>query len=70
MFEGVSADTCAGKFALMSIGNKRTVKRAHPVNEDPHWGEDSKKLKFIIPPVLPTYLLLTIVEIPLPHYDG
>ena len=36
MFEGDSADTCAGKFPLMSMGGRANVKRAQPVSEDPH----------------------------------
>ena len=36
MFECDSADTCAGKFPLVSMGDERTVKRAQTVSEDPH----------------------------------
>ena len=36
MFEGDSADTCAGKFPLVSMGGERTVKRAQTGSEDPH----------------------------------
>jgi hypothetical protein len=33
---GESADTCTGKFPLVSMGDERTVKRAQTVSEDPH----------------------------------
>ena len=36
MFGGDSADTCAGKFPLMLMGDKRTVKHVQTVSEDPH----------------------------------
>ena len=32
MFEGDSADMCAGKFPLVSMGDEQTVKRAQTVN--------------------------------------
>ena len=35
MFEGDSADMCAGKFPVMLMGDERTVKRAQTVSEDP-----------------------------------
>jgi hypothetical protein len=34
VFEGDSADTCARKFPLVSMGGR--VKRAQTVSEDPH----------------------------------
>ena len=36
VFEGDSADMCAGKFTLVSMGDERTVKRAETVSEGPH----------------------------------
>ena len=36
MFEGYSADTCAGKFPLMSMGGRAIVKRAQMSSEGPH----------------------------------
>ena len=45
MFGGDSADTCAGKFPLMLMGDERTVKRAQTVSEDPHRRE-RKFLRF------------------------
>ena len=39
MFEGDSADMCAGKFPLMSMGDERTAKRAQTGSEDPHQRE-------------------------------
>ena len=36
MFEGDSADTCAGKFPLMSMGAKRRVSRAQTRERGPH----------------------------------
>ena len=35
MFEGDSADMCAGKFTIMLMEDERTVKRAQTVSEDP-----------------------------------
>ena len=43
MFEGDSADMCAGKFPLMLIGG--TVKCAQTVSEDPHRRERKFYLK-------------------------
>ena len=44
MFEGDSADTCARKFPLMLMGDKRTVKRVQMGSEDPH----RRERKFIL----------------------
>jgi hypothetical protein len=57
MFEGDSADMCAGKFPLMLLEDKRTVKCAQKVSEDPHrcerkfningsWNQNLSILKF------------------------
>ena len=35
MFEGDSADTCAGKFPLVSMGGKRRVSRAQTREREP-----------------------------------
>jgi hypothetical protein len=45
MFEGDSADTSAGKFPLVSMGDERTVKRAQTGSEDPHRRE--RKFSFL-----------------------
>ena len=37
MFEGDSADTCAGKFPLMSMGAECRVSRAQTRERGPHW---------------------------------
>jgi hypothetical protein len=36
MFEGNSADMCAGKFPLMLMGGQANGQRAQTVSEDPH----------------------------------
>jgi hypothetical protein len=39
VFKDDSADMCAGKFPLVSMGDERTVKRAQTLCEDPHQRE-------------------------------
>ena len=39
MFEGDFADTCTKNVRSSSLWDKRTVKRAQTVSEDPHWLE-------------------------------
>jgi hypothetical protein len=36
LFKGDSAEMCAGKFSLVSMGGQRMVKRAHMVSANPH----------------------------------
>ena len=45
MFEGDSADTCAGKFLLSSMGAERRVSRAQTREREPHRCERKLKKK-------------------------
>jgi hypothetical protein len=45
VFKGESADTHAGKFPLVLMGDERTVKRAQTVSEDPHRREQNLYFK-------------------------
>ena len=63
VFKCGSADTCAEKISLVSMGDERMVKRAQTVSEDPNRREQkflSERQKSNFQPLLMTFSRLDI----------